>query len=60
MGNATVEELDVDAARAELTQIEANVGLDREVLEQLEEAGALNADQYQALRRLRALEWLLR
>ena len=60
MGSATVQELRIEEAEAERKRIVESFGLPRVQIERLADADALTADEYQSLRRLRALEWLLR
>lgn len=59
MGTATVHTLTAEQIRAELEVLEATLGMPLEIAEQLAAADALDADQYQALRRMRDLTWLL-
>ena len=59
MGTATVHTLTAEQIRSEREALEAALGMPVEVAEQLAAADALEADQYQALRRIRDLTWLL-
>lgn len=59
MGTATVHTLTTEQIRAERKRHEDTLGMPLEVAEQLAAADALDADQYQVLRRIRDLTWLL-
>ena len=59
MGSATVQELRIEEAEAERKRIMESFGMSRPHVERLADADALTADEYQLLRRLRALDWLL-
>jgi predicted XRE-type DNA-binding protein len=59
MGSATVQELRIEEAEAERKRIMESFGMSRPQVERLADADALTADEYQLLRRLRALDWLL-
>lgn len=58
MGTTTYKALSTSDVDAELELALEALGMSIEVAEQFAEVGALNAEQYLALRRIRDLQWL--
>jgi hypothetical protein len=58
MGSATIESMTPEQLRDELLRLEGLLGMRVDLAEDLAAADALDADLYQALRRIRDLRWL--
>lgn len=58
MGSATTETLTAEQIAAELRELKTRLGMTVDMAEVVAAADAMDADRYQALRRIRELEWL--
>ena len=59
MGTATVHELNTEQAQQQRDELLAQFGMPLAQVRRLADAGARSADEYQTLRRIEVLAWLL-